>query len=227
MCFDCNTIASMWLPAIAVFHSDGQNNSAKPYGYSAYVARRASVPQLWYMHNDCTITFKLGLAAIRSLYRFDRLPPALHGVKQFDNCISAWPYGQAHAFYPFWPAHRPHCAARQYASTIAIDVQHMPHHDCFQINLRSAIAVCPQRLHHCASAWPCGQALSLSFGLAAKLSLYSSAVENGQGARTVQERKIPRAVQERAPRTRNPMRTLILKRYRTLQLQFSNLFSFS
>ena len=127
------------------------------------------------MHNDCTITFKLGLAAIRSLYRFDRLPPALHGVKQFDNCISAWPYGQAHAFYPFWPAHRPHCAARQYASTIAIDVQHMPHHDCFQINLRSAIAVCPQRLHHCASAWPCGQALSLSCGFAAKRSLYSSA----------------------------------------------------
>ena len=125
------------------------------------------------MHNDCTITFKPGLAAIRSLYRFDRLPPALHGVKQFDNCISAWPYGQAHAFYPFWPAHRPHCAARQYASTIAIDVQHMPHHDCFQINLRSAIAVCPQRLHHCASAWPCGQALSLSFCFAAKRSLYS------------------------------------------------------
>ena len=133
------------------------------------------MPQPWYMHNDCTITFKLGLAAIRSLYRFDRLPPALHGVKQFDNCISAWPYGQAHAFYPFWPAHRPHCAARQYASTIAIDVQHMPHHDCFQINLRSAIAVCPQRLHHCASAWPCGQALSLSYGFAAKRSLYSSA----------------------------------------------------
>ena len=103
MCFDYNTIASKWLPAIAVFHSDGQNNSAKPYGYSAYVARRASVPQLWYMHNDCTITFKLGLAAIRSLYRFDRLPPALHGVKQFDNCISAWPYGQAHAFLSFGP----------------------------------------------------------------------------------------------------------------------------
>ena len=49
------------------------------------------------------------------------------------------------------------------------DVQHMSHHDCIQINLRSAIAVRPQRLHHCALAWPCGQALSLSFGLAAKL----------------------------------------------------------
>ena len=72
---------------------------------TACVARRVSVPQLCYMHNNCVITFELGLAAIRSLYPLDRLPPALRGVKRFDNCISAWPYGQAHAFYPFWPAH--------------------------------------------------------------------------------------------------------------------------
>ena len=88
-------------------HSDGQNNSAKPYGeasflsfgpLTAYVARRAGVLQLWYMHNDCKITFKLGLAAIRSLYVSVGLltARALRGVKQFDNCISAWPYHEPH-----------------------------------------------------------------------------------------------------------------------------------
>ena len=42
-----------------------------------------------------SIAFKLGLAAKRSLYHLDRLPPALRGVQRLANCILAWPYGQA------------------------------------------------------------------------------------------------------------------------------------
>ena len=111
------------------------------------------------------VTFKLGLAAIRSLYPLDRLPPALHGVNRFANCISAWHYGQAHAFYPFWPAHRPHCAARQHASwpsTIAIAM--------FNI-CRTTIAF---RLT-CDPQLPCVHSdciIALQLGLAAKRSLY-------------------------------------------------------
>ena len=40
-----------------------------------------------------------------------------------------------------------------------------PHHDClFDYFAIRNCCVSTQRLHHCVSAWPCGQALSLSFG---------------------------------------------------------------
>ena len=65
-----------------------------------------------------SIAFKLGLAAKRSLYHLDRLPPALRGVQRLANCILAWPYGQA-CFLSCRPAqHRPGCTARQRASSI-------------------------------------------------------------------------------------------------------------
>ena len=76
------TMLSLWLAAFRLL--------------SSYLAIRngcvstATVP----------IAFKLGLAAKRSLYSLDRLPPALRGVQRLSNCISAWPYGQAHAFCP-------------------------------------------------------------------------------------------------------------------------------
>jgi len=69
------------------------------------------VPQLLCVHSDCIIVFQPSLAAKRSLYSLYRLPPALHGVQQFSNCISAWPYGQAHAFSSFGPLTA--CVARR------------------------------------------------------------------------------------------------------------------
>eukprot|EP00964_Phaeocystis_antarctica_P084344 scaffold53096_cov99-Phaeocystis_antarctica.AAC.1 len=145
------------------------------------------------MHNDCTITFKLGLAAIRSLYRFDRLPPALHGVKQFDNCISAWPYGPAHAFYPFWPAHRPHCDPQlpcvHSDCIIALQLGLAAKRSLYRFALRLSVlstlfgpltARVARRVTTANSiqAWPYGQALSVIWtayaaSLAAKRSLYS------------------------------------------------------
>ena len=79
------------------------------------------VPQLLCVHSDCIIVFQPSLAAKRSTYRLDCLTSALHGVQRFSICISAWPYGRA-CFLSFRPAHRPRCAARQHASTIAIEL---------------------------------------------------------------------------------------------------------
>jgi len=78
------TMLSLWLAAFKLL--------------SSYLAIRngcvstATVP----------IAFKLGLAAKRSLYHLDRLPPALRGVQRLANCILAWPYGQA-CFLSFGP----------------------------------------------------------------------------------------------------------------------------
>ena len=109
------------------------------------------VPQLLCVHSDCIIVFQPSLAAKRSTYRLDCLTSALHGVQRefirlFSICISAWPYGRA-CFLSFRPAHRPRCAVRQHASSIAIEMLSLcgwPHlRDCLQITLRFAMAVCP------------------------------------------------------------------------------------
>ena len=153
----------------------GQAHAFLSFGpLTARVARRVSVPQLLAItmlslcgwphlhdclqitlrsslavcpHSDCIIAFQLGLAAKRSLYHLDRLPPALRGVQRLANCILAWPYGQA-CFLSCRPAqHRPGCTARQRASSIAITMLSLcgwPHlHDCLQITLRFAMAVYP------------------------------------------------------------------------------------
>ena len=121
------------------------------------------VPQLLCVHSDCIIVFQPSLAAKRSTYRLDCLTSALHGVQRFSICISAWPYGRA-CFLSFRPAHRPRCAARQHASTLAIAMlttYDWSHHDCFQITLRSAMAVC---LHSdCIIAFQLGLAAKRSF----------------------------------------------------------------
>ena len=115
-----------------------------------------------------SIAFKLGLAAKRSLYSLDRLPPALRGVQRLSNCISAWPYGQAHAFCPSArspPALRSASACLIYSNRDALSG--WPHlHDCLQITLRSGNGcVSTQRLHHCVSAWPLAAKRFLSLTL--------------------------------------------------------------
>ena len=122
--------------------------SAWPHGQALFLTLRSLTGRVMRRAATCQLHFSLALRPSTCFLSFLACsPPALRGT---SACLMALNYSNR-------------------------DVQHMPHHDCFQINLRPAIAVCPQRLHHCASAWPCGQALSLSFGLAAKFSLYSSA----------------------------------------------------
>ena len=91
------------------------------------------------------IAFKLGLAAKRSLYHLDRLPPALRGVQRLANCILAWPYGQA-CFLSFGPltarVARRVSMPQLYIAITMLSLCSWPHlHDCFQITLRSAVAV--------------------------------------------------------------------------------------
>ena len=104
-----------------------------------------------------SLRFSLGLRLAcgqASILTFKSLTVRVASVQRFANCISM---------------------PQLYIAITMLSLCSWPHlHDCFQTTLRSGNGcVSTQRLHHCASAWPCGQALSLSFCFAAKRSLYS------------------------------------------------------
>ena len=73
--------------------------------------------------------------------------PRCAACSDLANCILAWPYGQAHAFYPLArspPALRGASACLNYIAIEMLSLCGWPHlRDCFQITLRSAMAVCP------------------------------------------------------------------------------------
>ena len=172
----------MWLAAFRLFSSylaiynccvstaTANSIQAWPCGQALSVIWTAyavlCVPQLLCVHSDCIIVFQASLAAKRSLYSLNGLPPALRGVQRLSNCISAWPYGQAHAFLSFGPLTARVARRVSVPQLLAITMLSLcgwPHlHDCLQITLRSSMAVCPHS--DCIIAF--------QLGLAAKRSLY-------------------------------------------------------
>ena len=95
-------------------------------------------------HSDYIIVFQLGLVAKCSIIIWAACYPRYVACSDLANCISAWPYGQA-CFLFFGPLTAR--VARTSACLIYSNrdaLSGWPHlHDCFQITLRSAMAVCP------------------------------------------------------------------------------------
>eukprot|EP00964_Phaeocystis_antarctica_P023708 scaffold13247_cov62-Phaeocystis_antarctica.AAC.2 len=78
-------------------------------------------------------------------------------------CFSLASCSQAFSLRNPWTAYRPRCAASVCLNYSHRDAQPTKgRSDCLQMTLLSTVAVYPQRLHHCFSAWPCDRAFSRS-----------------------------------------------------------------